>query len=170
MSPACCSCNCLHALLIHPDSAEGLVKPDIVFFGESLPPRFFQKMQTDFPKADLLIVMGTSLTVHPFASLIGEPVCTYSTCPCMQHPPLNPKPLPPPPTPPPPPPCNRLHCNSLHANPACTLTYTPPNENCMHFPMHSLHDRTGLCAVWSCAGRLMNLSCGSGDTTRYLMI
>ena len=66
--------------------AEGLVKPDIVFFGESLPPRFFQKMQTDFPKADLLIVMGTSLTVHPFASLIGEPVCVYSTFLCMQYP------------------------------------------------------------------------------------
>lgn len=59
-------------------TAEGLVKPDIVFFGESLPPRFFQKMQTDFPQADLLIVMGTSLTVHPFASLIGEPVCRFT--------------------------------------------------------------------------------------------
>ena len=58
--------------------AEGLVKPDIVFFGESLPSRFFQIKQTDFPQADLLIVMGTSLTVQPFASLIGEPVCTYA--------------------------------------------------------------------------------------------
>ncbi|TDL22163.1 SIR2 family histone deacetylase [Rickenella mellea] len=48
----------------------GLVKPDIVFFGESLPPEFFKQV----PKlrdADLLIVMGTSLTVHPFASLTG---------------------------------------------------------------------------------------------------
>lgn len=53
---------------------EGLVKPDIVFFGESLPARFFQYMATDFSKADLLIVMGTSLTVQPFASLIGQ--CT----------------------------------------------------------------------------------------------
>lgn len=51
---------------------EGLVKPDIVFFGESLPARFFQYMATDFSKADLLIVMGTSLTVQPFASLIGS--------------------------------------------------------------------------------------------------
>lgn len=51
---------------------EGLVKPDIVFFGESLPARFFQYMPTDFSKADLLIVMGTSLTVQPFASLIGS--------------------------------------------------------------------------------------------------
>lgn len=53
---------------------EGLVKPDIVFFGESLPARFFQYMAADFSKADLLIVMGTSLTVQPFASLIGQ--CT----------------------------------------------------------------------------------------------
>jgi NAD-dependent histone deacetylase SIR2 len=46
----------------------GLVKPDIVFFGESLPAAFHQN--THVPgKADLVIVMGTSLTVHPFASL-----------------------------------------------------------------------------------------------------
>jgi len=46
----------------------GLVKPDIVFFGEGLPASFHQAI----PKlmdADLLIVIGTSLTVHPFASL-----------------------------------------------------------------------------------------------------
>ena len=55
----------------------GLVKPDIVFFGESLPPRFFALMKEDFPRCDLLIVMGTSLVVQPFASLIdavGESV------------------------------------------------------------------------------------------------
>ena len=37
----------------------GLVKPDIVFFGESLPPRFFARAKADFPLCDLLIVMGT---------------------------------------------------------------------------------------------------------------
>jgi NAD-dependent histone deacetylase SIR2 len=46
----------------------GLVKPDIVFFGESLPMSFF--LNIDAPAtADLIIVMGTSLTVMPFASL-----------------------------------------------------------------------------------------------------
>jgi len=50
----------------------GLVKPDIVFFGENLPDRFFDLAKTDFPKADLLIVMGTSLTVYPFAGLISK--------------------------------------------------------------------------------------------------
>ncbi|XP_038072910.1 NAD-dependent protein deacetylase sirtuin-2-like isoform X2 [Patiria miniata] len=56
---------------------EGLVKPDIVFFGESLPMRFSKLVMEDFPKCDLLIVMGTSLVVHPFASLIERvPVTT----------------------------------------------------------------------------------------------
>ena len=50
----------------------GLVKPDIVFFGEQLPARFFQCAMTDFPKADLLIVMGTSLVVQPFAGLVNN--------------------------------------------------------------------------------------------------
>ncbi|KZP08669.1 SIR2-domain-containing protein [Athelia psychrophila] len=46
----------------------GLVKPDIVFFGESLPSSFHRAVPK-LREADLLIVMGTSLTVHPFASL-----------------------------------------------------------------------------------------------------
>lgn len=53
-------------------SCGGLVKPDIVFFGESLPARFHDLAVKDFPQADLLIVMGTSLVVHPFASLINH--------------------------------------------------------------------------------------------------
>ncbi|XP_074740858.1 NAD-dependent protein deacetylase sirtuin-3, mitochondrial isoform X1 [Strix uralensis] len=48
----------------------GVIKPDIVFFGEELPQRFFLHM-TDFPTADLLFVIGTSLEVEPFASLAG---------------------------------------------------------------------------------------------------
>ncbi|XP_072495688.1 NAD-dependent protein deacetylase sirtuin-3, mitochondrial isoform X1 [Notamacropus eugenii] len=46
----------------------GVIKPDIVFFGEQLPQRFFLHM-VDFPMADLLIIIGTSLEVEPFASL-----------------------------------------------------------------------------------------------------
>jgi NAD+-dependent protein deacetylase SIR2 len=46
----------------------GLVKPDIVFFGESLPRKFFESIKVP-EQADLGIVMGTSLTVHPFAVL-----------------------------------------------------------------------------------------------------
>ncbi|RSH91496.1 Sir2 histone deacetylase Hst2 [Saitozyma podzolica] len=46
----------------------GLVKPDIVFFGEGLPERFFRSIG-DLKRCDLLIILGTSLQVHPFASL-----------------------------------------------------------------------------------------------------
>jgi len=52
-------------------SCNGLVKPDIVFFGESLPPKFIQSIPAMW-QADLLIVIGTSLTVHPFASLASR--------------------------------------------------------------------------------------------------
>lgn len=55
--PKCHECN-------------GLVKPEIVFFGERLPAAFHDNI--DLPaEADLCIVMGTSLTVQPFASLPG---------------------------------------------------------------------------------------------------
>lgn len=45
-----------------------LVKPEIVFFGEQLPAAFFENRSLPY-EADLCIVMGTSLTVQPFASL-----------------------------------------------------------------------------------------------------
>jgi len=48
----------------------GLVKPNIVFFGEQLPEAFFQN-RTLPAAADLCIIMGTSLSVQPFASLPG---------------------------------------------------------------------------------------------------
>ncbi|KAG9186139.1 NAD-dependent histone deacetylase SIR2 [Alternaria panax] len=49
-------------------SCNGLVKPEIVFFGEQLPSAFFDNRSLP-AQADLCIVMGTSLSVHPFASL-----------------------------------------------------------------------------------------------------
>lgn len=58
--PRCSSCN-------------GYVKPDIVFFGEALPVSFAERVKADFPKCDLLVVLGTSLQVQPFASLISSP-------------------------------------------------------------------------------------------------
>ncbi|KAJ8249118.1 hypothetical protein GJAV_G00231370 [Gymnothorax javanicus] len=51
-------------------TCKGVIKPNIVFFGEQLPQNFFLYL-TDFPLADLLIIMGTSLEVEPFASLAG---------------------------------------------------------------------------------------------------
>ncbi|XP_023667988.1 NAD-dependent protein deacetylase sirtuin-2 [Paramormyrops kingsleyae] len=54
------------------EKCNDLVKPDIVFFGENLPARFFTTMKMDFPRCDLLIIMGTSLQVQPFASLVSK--------------------------------------------------------------------------------------------------
>jgi len=48
----------------------GLVKPNIVLFGENLPERFFQMRKADLRDCDLLLVFGTSLIVQPFASLL----------------------------------------------------------------------------------------------------
>jgi len=48
----------------------GIVKPDIVFFGEELPQKFFDSYYEDFQKCDLLLVFGTSLKVQPFCNLI----------------------------------------------------------------------------------------------------
>ncbi|KAJ3206940.1 NAD-dependent protein deacetylase sirtuin-2 [Dinochytrium kinnereticum] len=54
------------------ENCKGLVKPDITFFGESLPSRFWTLHPSDLRQADALIVIGTSLKVHPFASLISR--------------------------------------------------------------------------------------------------
>jgi NAD-dependent deacetylase sirtuin 2 len=56
----------------HCDICGNYVKPDIVFFGEALPDRFAALSAKDLPQCDMLIVMGTSLTVQPFASLAGR--------------------------------------------------------------------------------------------------
>eukprot|EP01090_Pellita_catalonica_P017639 TRINITY_DN5369_c0_g1_i1.p1 TRINITY_DN5369_c0_g1~~TRINITY_DN5369_c0_g1_i1.p1 ORF type:complete len:362 (+),score=50.34 TRINITY_DN5369_c0_g1_i1:115-1200(+) len=55
--PQCPECN-------------GIIKPDITFFGEGLPARYFATLQEDFEKCDLLLVFGTSLSVAPFNTLI----------------------------------------------------------------------------------------------------
>lgn len=56
--PICQACNI------------GVIKPDVVLFGEDLPERFKELLEPDFNECDLLIVMGTSLQVQPFSSLI----------------------------------------------------------------------------------------------------
>lgn len=57
--PRCASCR------------KGIVKPDIVFFGEGLPDRYHSMVGPDLEKADACLVMGTSLEVAP-VSLIPE--------------------------------------------------------------------------------------------------
>eukprot|EP01110_Echinostelium_bisporum_P009099 TRINITY_DN3232_c0_g1_i1.p1 TRINITY_DN3232_c0_g1~~TRINITY_DN3232_c0_g1_i1.p1 ORF type:complete len:251 (+),score=48.26 TRINITY_DN3232_c0_g1_i1:110-754(+) len=55
--PLCTVCN----------DDEAFMKPDIVFFGESLPDRFDHCLFADVKKIDLLLVMGSSLQVKPVA-------------------------------------------------------------------------------------------------------
>ena len=64
VAPACVHCG-------------GLIKPDVVFFGEGLPPRFGRLVKEDLRSADLLIVMGTSLTVAPVSMIpsMVDPNC-----------------------------------------------------------------------------------------------
>lgn len=52
------------------ENCGGVVKPDIVFFGEDLPTKFHKLLSSDFKKCDLLIILGSSLVVQPFASLV----------------------------------------------------------------------------------------------------
>ncbi|MDH5492344.1 MAG: Sir2 family NAD-dependent protein deacetylase [Myxococcales bacterium] len=49
--------------------AHGYVKPDVVLFGEPLPPIFAQA-QAELERADLLLVLGSSLEVHPVCDLV----------------------------------------------------------------------------------------------------
>jgi NAD-dependent deacetylase len=46
-----------------------VLKPAITFFGEGLPARALQEAEAEAGKADLLLVLGTSLTVYPAAAL-----------------------------------------------------------------------------------------------------
>lgn len=49
---------------------KGPIKPDIIFFGEALPASFYLNT-AKIAQGDLVIVMGTSLKVFPFASLVS---------------------------------------------------------------------------------------------------
>ena len=44
-------------------------KPDITFFGEMLPEAAFESAVALARRADLMVVLGSSLTVHPAASI-----------------------------------------------------------------------------------------------------
>ena len=49
-------------------SCKGPCKPNVVFYGEGLPIKFFEALQL-LPDVDLIIIMGTSLKVNPFAMI-----------------------------------------------------------------------------------------------------
>ena len=49
----------------------GLIKPDVVLYGESLPTDVVEKAIEAISKADMLMVLGSSLVVYPAAGFIG---------------------------------------------------------------------------------------------------
>ena len=55
--PRCRKCN-------------GMVRPDVVLYGEGLDNEAFSRAEEAVYNADVLIVGGTSLTVHPASSLV----------------------------------------------------------------------------------------------------
>lgn len=61
------------------DRLKGLMKPDIVFFGEKLPNAFDKSLKEDREQVDLLIVMGSSLKVAPVSDIMrrGHSVLEY---------------------------------------------------------------------------------------------
>jgi NAD-dependent deacetylase sirtuin 2 len=50
----------------------GVVKPKVVLFNEGIPARAFAQAAVDFPRADLLLCMGSTFQVLPFAALIDQ--------------------------------------------------------------------------------------------------
>ena len=70
----CTHCS-YHSQLTHPAKAiphcpecNALLRPDVVWFGESLPSQIMDQVFTELQKADLIIVVGTSAMVQPAAS------------------------------------------------------------------------------------------------------
>lgn len=52
-------------------SCGGIIKPDVVLYGEALPTGVFERALDFVEKADTLIVGGTSLNVYPAAGLVN---------------------------------------------------------------------------------------------------
>lgn len=51
--------------------APGIMKPDITFYGEEVPDAFSSRLtEHDHDMVDLVIVIGTSLTVHPVSEIV----------------------------------------------------------------------------------------------------
>ncbi|KAL3226662.1 hypothetical protein MRX96_024858 [Rhipicephalus microplus] len=88
----CLSCNCEYSLdwLRERIAAEAVplclncnspVKPDIVFFGERLPDRFFDLSEEDFARCDLLLIVGTSIAGAAIRRTCGQGAQLYSPSP-----------------------------------------------------------------------------------------
>ncbi len=70
----CSSCTYNSSLMTPPEHVPicpecgAKLRPDVVWFGESLDPKVMRKVYAELEKADAIIVIGTSGIVHPAAS------------------------------------------------------------------------------------------------------
>lgn len=70
----------LQSEIFHPERNDGVpkcdcggvVRPDVVLFGEAMPSRFFDLCNEDLRQCDLLLIFGTSLAVAPFNGLFAK--------------------------------------------------------------------------------------------------
>lgn len=66
----------------HCDECGGVIKPEVVLYGESLDDRVLRESINAIRRADMLIVIGTSLVVYPAAGLVeyfeGDSVCVIN--------------------------------------------------------------------------------------------
>ena len=53
-----------------PNICGGVLKPNMIFFGETLPNSVAKRLEKDREKADAIIIMGTSLSVAPMSKVI----------------------------------------------------------------------------------------------------
>ena len=53
-----------------PSICGGVLKPNMIFFGETLPNSVAKRLERDREKADAIIIMGTSLSVAPMSKVI----------------------------------------------------------------------------------------------------
>lgn len=51
---------------------EGIIKPDVILFGEKLKDEYFENIKEDLENCDLLLVIGTSLKVSPVNNIIKD--------------------------------------------------------------------------------------------------
>lgn len=76
--PQCAHCNPKGAIPYELDEevddagSSGILKPDIIFFGEALPQTVYDSMMRDRMKCDLVLVLGTSLKVAPVSRFPRE--------------------------------------------------------------------------------------------------
>ncbi len=61
------------ATVPHCPDCDGLIKPDVVFFGEAV--KGMDQAAAEVTEADLMLVLGSSLTVYPAASLPAMARC-----------------------------------------------------------------------------------------------